>query len=631
VPGSSEDPLDETATLIDVETGAPEGGAARAERSARGGPAAEGPADGAEDASPRATPARRRRRRAGTAGSGAAAEASSRSVSRPEPVTSSPPTGPRDEESRTVAGPTPLATLHVEEVARTRAFLRVALLLGVTIVIAAPFLGGDPLALRVIYAAMVVVLAGCGWLAWVIREDAGYTPRRATLVSWVCVSGALSGLYFFGAFSPAAVVVPFGLYFFSLTRNLRAAVVAFVGCAAGYAVLVGGELLGMLADRGVVKSSVLPPFDRLVMAGIVEAIFLATFVIARASRAANLAAVERHDRVLRSLGQREALLQEAREDLDRALKVGGVGRFTDTALGGWRLGAVLGRGAMGEVYEAVHPDQGEGAVKVLQMHLYRDAASVRRFLREARLASALRVPNVVEVYEVGGLDAGIPFIAMERLTGEDLADVLRRRRRLSPRRTVVLVREVAAGLEAARAAGIVHRDLKPRNVFSTDVGRGRRIWKILDFGVSKLASATDTLTADRAVGTPSYMAPEQAKGERVSHRTDVHALGVLCYRALTGRPAFAGTDVPETLYAVVYTMPVAPSAVVPSLPAEVDLVLAVALAKDQAERFASALELASAFAAAVHGEIDPALAARARVVLERMPWKEAAALPGAPD
>jgi eukaryotic-like serine/threonine-protein kinase len=629
VPGSSDDPLDETATLTDVESGVPDRGVPGRDAPAHApaGVEPEGPRGPRRTASARA----RRSAKAGAGGFSAPGYASPGLAPRGDPVTSFPPTRPRDEESRTVAGPTPLATLHVEEVARTRAFLRVALLLGMTIVVAAPFLGGDPLAQRVIYVAMAVMLAGCGWLAWLIRDDAAYTPRRATLVSWVCVSGALSGLYFFGAFSPAAVVVPFGLYFFSLTRNLRAAVVAYVGCAVGYAVLVGGELLGLLADRGVVHSSVLPPLDRVVMAGIVEAIFLATFVIARASRAANLAAVERHDRVLRSLGQREALLQEAREDLDHALRVGGVGRFTDTVLGGWRLGAVLGRGAMGEVYEAVHPEHGEGAVKVLQMHLYRDAASVRRFLREARLASALHVPNVVEVFEVGGLDAGIPFIAMERLTGEDLADVLRRRRRLSPRRTVRLVREVAAGLEAARAAGIVHRDLKPRNVFSADVGRGRRVWKVLDFGVSKLASATDTLTADRAVGTPSYMAPEQAKGERVSHRTDVHALGVLCYRALTGRPAFAGTDVPDTLYAVVYTMPVAPSVVVPALPAEVDLVLAVALAKDPDERFGSALELAAAFGAAVRGEIDGVLEGRARRVLQRMPWKEAAAPQSAAD
>ena len=540
-------------------------------------------------------------------------------------VTSAPPPGEREEASRTAAGPTPLATLHVEEVARTRAFLRVALLLGVTIVVAAPFLGDDDRARRVIYVAMAVVLVGCGWLAWLIRDDAGYTPRRATLVSWVCVAGAVSGLYFFGVFSPAAVVVPFGLYFFSLTRNLRAAVIAYVGCAAGYGAIAAGELLGLLVDRGVVHSALLAPVDRLVMAGIVEAIFLSTFVIARASRAANLAAVERHDRVLRSLSHREALLQEARQDLDRALHAGGVGRFTDTELGGWRLATVLGRGAMGEVYEATHPAHGPGAVKVLQMHLYGDAPSVRRFLREARLASTLRAPNVVEVFEVGGLDSGIPFIAMERLTGEDLAEVLRKRRRLSPRRTATLVREVAAGLEAAREAGIVHRDLKPRNVFAADVGRGRRVWKVLDFGVSKLASASDTLTADRAVGTPSYMAPEQARGEAVSHRTDVHALGVLGYRALTGRPAFAGSDVPETLHAVVYTMPVRPSAVVPALPQEIDMVLAVALAKDPAERFATALELAAAFARAVRGEIEPELAARARRMLERMSWQESGA------
>ena len=525
--------------------------------------------------------------------------------------------------SKGTQGPTPLETLHVEEIARTRVFLRVAMMLAIAVAVSAPFLGSDSTARGIMYAAVVLVVASCGWLSWKLDDDAGYTEERARLTAWVCVWGALAGIYFYGAFSPAPVVVPFGLFFFGLSRSFGTTLSAWLTCAVGYAFLVVAEMLGVIADRGVVSSSTLPAFDRLTMMGIVEAIFAATYFIARATRRANLMAVENHDRVLRSLGQRDALLKEARQDLERALSVGGVGRFTDDVLGPWRLGTVLGRGAMGEVYEAVHIETGaEAAVKLLQPHLLHDPESVRRFLREAKLAAAIRVPQVVQVVEIGGLDAAIPFIAMERLRGEDLANHLRRHRRLSMRRTVKLARDVARGLEAARTAGIVHRDLKPRNVFLAEGEGSRPIWKILDFGVSKLASATITLTSDRVIGSPAYMAPEQARGRVVTHQADVHALGVICYRALTGRPAFVGRDVPETLYAVVHSMPPAPSSVVSALPEEIDWVLALALAKDPVDRFQRANDLADALESAVRGELDDTLASRARRLIQDRPWGE---------
>jgi serine/threonine-protein kinase len=525
--------------------------------------------------------------------------------------------------SKGTQGPTPLETLHVEEIARTRVFLRVAVLVACAVAASAPFLGSDPSARRLMYSAVVLVVVGCGWLAWQLRDDAGYTEGRVRLTAWICVAGALTGIYFYGTFSPAPVVVPFGLYFFALSRSFRATAIAWLSCAGGYALLVLAEVGGFIADRGVVPSSTLPAFDRLTMMGIVESIFAATFFIARATRQASLTAIEQHDRVLRSLGQRDALLKEARQDLERALQVGGVGRFTDDVLGSYRLGTVLGRGAMGEVYEGTHVVTGApAAVKLLQPHLLQDPESVRRFLREAKLVAAIRVPQVVEVFEIGGLDADIPFIAMERLRGEDLADHLRRHRRLSMRRTVKLVRDLARGLDAARVAGIVHRDLKPRNVCLAESDGKRPVWKILDFGVSRLASASTTLTTDRVIGSPAYMAPEQARGAAVTHQADVHALGVICYRALTGRPAFVGRDVPETLYAVVHAMPPAPSVQVPSLPEEIDWVLALALAKDPKDRFATALQLADALESATRGELDEALASRARRLIEQRPWGE---------
>src|SRR5262249_44281808 len=158
------------------------------------------------------------------------------------------------------------------------------------------------------------------------------------------------------------------------------------------------------------------------------------------------------------------------------------------------------------------------------------------------------------------------------------------------------------GLEAARAAGIVHRDLKPRNLFFAEDGLTRRTWKILDFGVSKLGDAEGTQTKDMLVGTPAYMAPEQANGGQVTHRTDIYALGVIAYRILTGRPAFTGERTAETLYQVVYQMPPKPSEV-SRVPPDIDLVLAIAIAKEPAARFDSGAELADALEAAHKGKL----------------------------
>jgi serine/threonine-protein kinase len=182
----------------------------------------------------------------------------------------------------------------------------------------------------------------------------------------------------------------------------------------------------------------------------------------------------------------------------------------------------------------------------------------------------------------------------------------------------VFADEIAAGLEAAREAGIVHRDLKPHNVFHAEAGDGQRVWKILDFGVSK-SGGTGTLTKGHVVGTPAYMAPEQARGEDVDHRADVYSLAAILYRAVTGHPAFTGKDVPTTLYDVVYRVPTQPS-ILAALPADVDRVLALGLAKDVRDRFATAAELARWFASAVDEGLSHEQRRRADDVMQKAPW-----------
>ena len=161
----------------------------------------------------------------------------------------------------------------------------------------------------------------------------------------------------------------------------------------------------------------------------------------------------------------------------------------------------------------------------------------------------------------------------------------------------VMLDQVSRGLEVARVAGVVHRDMKPHNLFLHEGST----WKILDFGVAKLVGGEGTLTGDGVVGTPQYMAPEQASGGAVTHLADVYALGAIAYRCLTGRSPFKGKDLAELVYQVVHTSPVRPG-VLGKVSRSVEDVLAVAMAKDPRRRFSSAVSFAQAFIAARRGK-----------------------------
>jgi serine/threonine-protein kinase len=375
---------------------------------------------------------------------------------------------------------------------------------------------------------------------------------------------------------------------------------------------------GVIADRGLVNMTNMRTIDRVAIVVIIECLYLIAFITARLSQKTTLEAMSKLEQAVRGMVQRDALLAEARAELDRALRIGGPGRFTDQTIGAFRLGVLIGRGGMGEVYEAhAVGDHREAAVKLLHPGTLAEPIQLQRFLREAQTASRIDCPHVVRVLEVGTTAGEIPFLAMERLRGHDLAHQLRRQRRLPLQPTKVLVDQVAIGLEAARVAGIVHRDLKPHNVFFAEVG-GLRRWKILDFGVSK-AGGSGTLTQGHVVGTPAYMAPEQARGEDVDHRADVYSLAAIIFRSVTGHPVFTGKDVPTTLYDVVYRMPAQPSTLVP-VSGDVDRVLAIGLAKDPRDRFHFALELARWFSAAVTQGLDLDQRRRADDLIARYPW-----------
>lgn len=262
-----------------------------------------------------------------------------------------------------------------------------------------------------------------------------------------------------------------------------------------------------------------------------------------------------------------------------------------TSLGRYRILGELGRGAMGTVYRAVDPlIEREVAIKALHPNLPEDVREgVReRFLREAKAAGRLAHPNIVIIYDVGE-QADIAYIAMELLEGRSLQQVLREGR--LPLDTIIdLATQIAEGLEHAHRASIVHRDVKPANVMVSPAGRA----KLTDFGVAYVASSTMTQTG-AALGSPKYMSPEQVTGQPVDPRSDVFALGVVLYEMLVGRTPFENPS-DTTVFALMHRIARDPHRPVTQvdarLPAAFDRILARALAKRPADRYARAGEMA---------------------------------------
>jgi serine/threonine protein kinase len=279
------------------------------------------------------------------------------------------------------------------------------------------------------------------------------------------------------------------------------------------------------------------------------------------------------------------------------------GSLSGTTVGRFRVGPLLGRGGMGEVYRADDLELGRAvALKVLPEHLVGDSDRLARFVQEARTASALNHPHVVSIYDIGqGAAANgrpVHFIAMELVSGETLRSLFDRHD-VDRRRLLDYAAQAADALGAAHAAGIVHRDLKPDNVF---VARDGHV-KLLDFGLARAVapdavSGTQPLSAHTApgvlLGTVGYMAPEQVRGEPADARADLFALGAILFEMLTGRRLREITD--EVAGWSQVASGVLPSArqVRPDLPAAVEQLLNRALAPDPAARFPDAATFGAA-------------------------------------
>lgn|GEM_PF-2251234 len=215
--------------------------------------------------------------------------------------------------------------------------------------------------------------------------------------------------------------------------------------------------------------------------------------------------------------------------------------------GRYRIDEQIGAGAMGVVYRGRHVRLDKDvAIKVLRRDPGKSDALVRRLLKEARLASSLEHPNVVDLSDCGELASGGAYYVMELLSGETLAQTLERRRHVPPGEAFAIVEQIVAGLVAAHTREIVHRDLKPENVFLCRTSTGTPEVKLLDFGIAHAKGSTDTLPG-AVLGTPEYMAPEQALGDTIDPRADLYALGVMLFELLTGRVPLFAKDMGELL------------------------------------------------------------------------------------
>jgi serine/threonine-protein kinase len=290
-----------------------------------------------------------------------------------------------------------------------------------------------------------------------------------------------------------------------------------------------------------------------------------------------------------------------------------------------RLLRPLGEGGMGRVWIAEHRSlRTKVVVKFMARELAQSPEAVTRFSREAAAASQVKSPHVVQMLDHGVLENGSPYIVMELLEGRDLEEQIRVAGPLDARDVVAIVAQLARALAKAHERGIVHRDIKPSNVFLCDAGGGELFVKLLDFGIAKDPQgvlAGSTTRSGSFLGSPFYMSPEQVVGSKtVDYRTDLWSLAVVAFESLTGeKPFFAETV--GALALKIHRDPIpAPSSHKGALGAAVDAWFAKACAREPAERFGSAKEMAEAFAVAVTGE-----AARAAAFMESLPRPDAAA------
>jgi len=278
-------------------------------------------------------------------------------------------------------------------------------------------------------------------------------------------------------------------------------------------------------------------------------------------------------------------------------------------MGSYHLGELLGSGGMGEVYKATHRMLARpAAIKLIRPEMLgaadEEAAqiAVTRFRREAQAAANLRSPHTVEVYDFGVTEDETIYIVMELLEGMDLESLVRDQGPLPANRVIHILRQVCDSLGEAHAIGLVHRDIKPANIHLGRVGLRHDFVKVLDFGLVKAVTDESvehtlaTIPGQMALGTPAYMSPEMALGEKIDGRADIYALGCVAYFLLTGRLVFEAEKAFQMIAKHLQATPLPPSYAALHIPAPLERLVLMCLAKDPKDRPQSAAELARALA-----------------------------------
>jgi len=296
--------------------------------------------------------------------------------------------------------------------------------------------------------------------------------------------------------------------------------------------------------------------------------------------------VEAHERVKK---RRRGVVSREREREQRAM----VGRVVERK---YRIIGAVGEGGMSSIYEAVQVNGNRRvALKVLHPSLADDREAIARLKQEAKVVSTIGHANICEIFDLGRTEDGSPYLVMELLEGESLAERIKADERMSFYDLAPIVKQVLAALAAAHGKGILHRDLKPENVFiEQGQRRGQPVAKLLDFGISKtmtydFVDSARLTHSGMVMGTPYYMAPEQARGDSgLDQRVDLWAVGVVMYEALTGRRPFVATNYNALLVKILTSRPRPAQKLVPSLPEPVVAVVDRALSKLREDRFQSA-------------------------------------------
>ncbi len=269
--------------------------------------------------------------------------------------------------------------------------------------------------------------------------------------------------------------------------------------------------------------------------------------------------------------------------------------------GKYRIVRLLGEGGMGSVYEGENARiHRKVAIKVLHAAVAAKADVVQRFEREAQAAGRIGSEHIVEVLDLGSLPSGERFMVMEYLEGESLGDRIKRRKRLSPQECAPVIHQLLEGLASAHEAGIVHRDLKPDNVYLASGRKSQRDFvKVLDFGVSKFSALDSDMSMTKTgavMGTPYYMSPEQARGAKVDHRSDLYSVGVVMYQAITGRLPFKAETFNELVFKIALESPEPAEVVVPGLDPGFASIITRAMTREADLRFQTAREFQATIA-----------------------------------